>query len=219
MDGLPHLHPSLLVHQGRHRKGKGTGCRPNENIRTSHGKGHTQIARPHFQKEMPAHIGKIHKNIRRKDLALAQDVPDPLERIGRAFDRWFDVNVVVIVVGFDVLLVFAVAGIVQSIPRHKDPVVAGGRRVGYRWSDGLTDFPDNVKGGTDVKDAKDRIGKQPSIAPIQVVVRVSMQVQFRGNPTENRHGVHGNRDGVEEDKGGLKANSVVSIVGVVHFVR
>jgi hypothetical protein len=212
------LQPSLLVHQRPDRKDKRTGRCPNENIRTPHGKGHPQVAGPHIQKEMPAKVGDIDENVSRKDLALAQDVSDPPERVGRARHRCRNHRSIVpdhVCCCFDVLFVFLVAGIVQSVSRGVHTVVAGGRRF---TSHRFTDFVDDINGGADVKDSEDCIREQPGIAEIKVVVGIPMEIEFRSNSTKDRNGVRGNRDRVVENEGRLQSTSI-SVVGIINFIR
>lgn len=200
------------MHQGPHGKEKGSGSRPQEDIRTPHGQCHSQIAGMHVQKGVPHPVGKIDKNVPRKDFGFTKDVADSFERIGRAgilCHHWLCLCC------FDVAVVFRIAGIaLQPISRDKDAFTSHGRTLAFR----LADFMDNVRGGTNVGDTKAGIGKKPCIAPIEIIIVVSMERKFRGDSSEDGDGIHGDRDRIIKGKGRIEPTPVVAI-GIIDFVR
>lgn len=204
------------MHQSPHRKDKGGRCRPKENIRTSHGQGHSKVAGSHVQKGVPAPVDQIDKNIARKDLALTKDIPNALERIG-----WAGIGISCddcCGLCFDVVTVFLLAGIVQAIARDKDTVAAAGIFVGNSL-DWFADLVDNIGGCANMNYTKDGIGKEPGVTPIEIIVGTPVEVEFRGNPSHDGNGIQGNCDGKVESKGRLQATIIVLVVGIVHFVR
>ena len=159
----PELQSSLSMHQGRHRKSKRTRRCPYKYIRTPHGKGHTKIACPHFQKEVPTHVGNIDKYIRRKDLALAQDMTNTLERVGRS-SQWL-CGRRGIAPDFSILVV---AGIVKSVSWDNQSAIS--------FSNWFPDFSNNVDCSPYVYDTIYGVREQPGIASIEVIVRVPMEI-------------------------------------------
>ena len=67
-------------------------------------------------------------------------------------------------------------------------------------------------------DTKAGIGKEPGIAPIEIIIVVSMERKFRGDSSEDSDGIHGDRDGIIKGKGRIEPTSVVA-VGIIDFVR
>ena len=166
----------------------------------------------HVQKGVPHPVGKIDKNVPRKDFGFTDHMPDSFQGIRRAgilCHHWLCLCC------FNVAVVFLIAGIaLQPISRDKDAFTSHGRTLTF----GLADFMDNVRGGTNMGDTKAGIGKEPGIAPIEIIIVVSMERKFRGDSSEDSDGIHGDRDGIIKGKGRIEPTSVVA-VGIIDFVR
>mmetsp|Transcript_19058 Transcript_19058/g.43593 ORF Transcript_19058/g.43593 Transcript_19058/m.43593 type:complete len:116 (-) Transcript_19058:228-575(-) len=76
-----------------------------------------------------------------------------------------------------------------------------------------------VYGSTDVEDAKKRVREQPGVASVEAIVVVAMEVELRKYSTKDRNAIRGKSDRHVENKGRLQTPVVVSVVGVVNFVR